>query len=125
MDIRQKIQTLLAAPGYHPLRRAEIANKLRLDEAQRRDYRRVLDEMLANGEIARIRQDRFVLPAAADLVAGTITISEKGFAFVIPEPPATSDVYVAEQDTGVAMHGDKVLVRLYRCLLYTSPSPRD
>ncbi len=113
-DIRQKIQTLLAAPGYHPLRRAEIANKLRLDEAQRRDYRRVLDEMLANGEIARVRQDRFVLPAEADLVAGRITISEKGFAFVIPESPATGDVYVAEQDTSVAMHGDKVIVRLQR-----------
>ena len=114
MDTRQKIQTLLAAPGYHPLRRAEIANKLRLDEAQRREYRRVLDEMLANGEIARVRQDRFVLPAEADLIAGTITFSEKGFAFVIPTPPATGDVYIAEPDTGVAMHGDKVLVRLQR-----------
>ena len=33
MDIRSKIQTLLSAPNYHPLRRAEIAGKLRLDAA--------------------------------------------------------------------------------------------
>ena len=114
MDIRTQIHQLLAAKNYRPLRRAEIANKLRLSAADRRDYRRVLDDMLAKSEIVRVRQDRFVLPAEADLVAGTISISEKGFAFVIPEPPATGDVYVAGQDTGVAMHGDKVLVRLHR-----------
>ena len=114
MDIRTQIHQLLAAKNYRPLRRAEIANKLRLNPTERRDYRRVLDDMLAKSEIVRVRQDRFVLPAEADLVAGTISISEKGFAFVIPELPATGDVYVAGQDTGVAMHGDKVLVRLHR-----------
>lgn len=120
MDVRTKIQTLLAAPNYHPLRRAELAQKLKLDAAQRRDFRRVLDEMLHKGEIVRVRQDRFVLPKEADLVIGTISINEKGFAFVIPESEGAasaapqSDIYIAEQDTWVAMHGDKVVVRLHR-----------
>lgn len=114
MDIRQKIQTLLAAPNYHPLRRAELAGKLHLTGPERQQYRRVLDEMLAKGEIARVRQDRFVLAKEADLVAGTIELSEKGFAFVVPEQEGTSDIYIAQEDTGVAMHGDKVLVRLHR-----------
>ncbi len=114
MDIRSKIQTLLAAPNYQPLRRAEIAAKLRLNDSERREYRRVLDEMVRKGEVARVRQDRFVLPQEADLVSGRIAINEKGFAFVIPDPPATGDVYIAQEDTGVAMQGDKVLVRLNR-----------
>jgi ribonuclease R len=115
MDIRAKIQTLLSSPNYHPLRRAEIAGKLRLDAAERREYRRVLEDMLQKGEIARVRQDRFVLPQEADLVIGRITFNEKGFAFVIPDPPSEDgDIYVAEEDTGVAMHGDKVVVRLNR-----------
>jgi ribonuclease R len=115
MDIRRKIQSLLAAPNYHPLRRAEIASKLRLRPNERVEFRRILDEMLSKGEVARIRQDRFVLPQEADLVTGTIQINEKGFAFVIPETPTEAgDIYVAEEDVGVAMQGDKVLVRLNR-----------
>jgi len=115
MDIRSKIQTLLSAPDYHPLRQAEIAARLRLDAAARREYRRVVEDMLQKGVIVRVRKDCFVLPQEADLVIGRISFNEKGFAFLIPDPPAEGgDVYVAEEDTGVAMHGDKVVVRLCR-----------
>jgi ribonuclease R len=79
--------------------------------------------MIKQGEIVRVRNDRFVLPQEADLVVGRITCNEKGFAFVIPEVaddaaprPAErpADIYIAEEDTGVALHGDKVVVRLNR-----------
>jgi ribonuclease R len=122
MDIRQKIQTLLAAPNYHPLRRAELGRKLRLSAAERRDFRRVLDDMLRSGEVVRVRNDRFVLPQDADLVVGRIEFNERGFAFVRPEPAAEAgdpanrrpDIYVAGEDTWVALHGDRVVVRLHR-----------
>ena len=122
MDIRQKIQTLLAAPHYRPLRRSELAGKLRLNAAERREYRRVLEEMVKKGEVARVRKDRFVLSQEADLIVGRIEFNERGFAFVRLEPPATAregvqlrpDIYVAAEDTWVALHGDKVVVRLNR-----------
>jgi len=122
MDIRQKIQTLLATPNYHPLRRDELGKKLRLNATERRDFRRVLAGMLDKGEVVRVRTDRFVLPHDADLVVGRIEFNEKGFAFLRPEPPADTatpaaprpDIYVAGEDTGVALHGDKVVVRLHR-----------
>ena len=122
MDIRQKIQTLLATPNYHPLRRDDLGKKLRLNATERRDFRRVLAEMLDRGEVVRVRTDRFVLPHDADLVVGRIEFNEKGFAFLRPELPAETttpaqprpDIYVAGEDTGVALHGDKVVVRLHR-----------
>lgn len=123
MDIRQKIQRLLASPDYHPLRRADLANKLRLSSSERVEFRRVLDDMLRKGEIVRIRKECFVLPQEADLVVGRITFNEKGFAFVVPDrmeaEAGTSaepqqDIYIAEEDTWVAMHGDKIVVRLER-----------
>ncbi len=122
MDIRQKIQTLLATPNYHPLRRDELASKLRLNAAERRDFRRVLAEMLEKGEVVRVRTDRFVLPQDADLVVGTIEFHPNGFAFVRPEVSADAgpeteprpDVYVAGEDTSVALNNDKVVVRLHR-----------
>ena len=121
MDIRQKIQTLLAAPNYRPLRRAELAGKLRLNAAERRDFRQTLADMLEKGDVVRVRTDRFVLPQDADLVVGTIEFNQNGFAFLRPETSAESadranprpDIYVAGEDTGVAMHGDKVVVRLH------------
>lgn len=125
MDIRSKIQRLLASPNYHPLRRDELAKKLRLTSEERRLYRRVLDDMLAKGEVVRIRKECFVLPQEADLFVGRIQINDKGFAFVVPERPTEGelpakprvvqpDIYIAEQDTSVAMNGDKVVVRLNR-----------
>jgi ribonuclease R len=115
MNIRTKLLALLAAPGYHPLRRADLAGKLQLNPSQRREFRRVLDDMLAKGEVVRVRKDRFVLPKEADLVTGRLQFNEKGFAFLIPEPPSTEkDLYIAEEDTGVALHGDKVVARRQR-----------
>jgi ribonuclease R len=122
MDIRRKIQTLLAAPDYHPLRRKELASKLRLNATERREFRRVLADMLEKGEMVRVRTDRFVLPQDADLVVGTIEFHPNGFAFVRPEvdagtragAPPRPDVYVAGEDTSVALNGDKVVVRLHR-----------
>jgi ribonuclease R len=131
VDIHTKIQTLLAAPKYQPLRRDEIAGKLHLTARERRDFRRVFAAMVEAGEVARVRQDRFILPSEADLIAGRIQFNVKGFAFVIREPRAVEvreglatpvgapaepqpDIYVAQEDSGVAMPGDKVLVRLNR-----------
>jgi len=114
MDIRAKIQTLLATPQYKPLRHAELAGHLQLTPAERRDFRRVLDEMVLKGEVVRVRQDRFVLPQEADLIVGRISFNEKGFAFVIPELPQTPDIYIAEEDTWIAFHSDKVVIRLNR-----------
>jgi len=115
MDIRSKVLALLATPNYHPLRRADIAGKLRLTAAERRDFRRALDEMIEKGEVARVRKDKFVLPETADLVAGKIQLNEKGFAFVVREPASDEpDIFIGEEDTGVAMNGDRVLVRLQR-----------
>ncbi len=122
MDIRQKIQTHLASPNYHPLRRKELASKLRLSAAERREFRGVLAEMLEKGEVVRVRTDRFVLPQDADLVVGTIEFHPNGFAFVRLEVDALAaadtaprpDVYVAGEDTSVALNGDKVVVRLHR-----------
>jgi ribonuclease R len=121
MDIRAKIQTLLASPKYHPMHRSELARKLGVPPDQRRQFRDALADMVGKGEVVRVRKNRFVLPQEADLVVGRIEINEKGFGFVVPEPaePATAgaagrDIYVAEEDTWVAMHRDKVVVRLNR-----------
>ena len=121
MEMRQKILNLLGSPNYRPLRRHELAKSLRLkDEDERVDYRRSLTDLLRKGEVVRVRKSRFVLPAEADLVVGKLDMNERGFGFVIPEPDeegkpgAPADIFVGADDLGVAMHRDRVLVRLRR-----------
>ena len=120
MDIRQNILNLLAASDYRPLRRHELAKALHLNENERSAYHRALAEMLRKGEVVRVRKERFVLPAEADLVVGKLDMNERGFGFVIPEadkegkPTAPADIYIAADQTGVGMHGDRVVVRLHK-----------
>src|SRR4030095_5811285 len=56
--------------------------------------------------------DRYVLPQAAQLVTGRIEFHRTGSAHVISEREGQADVYVASANTGVALHGDRVVVRL-------------
>ncbi len=115
--LKARIQQLLASPGYQPLRVSEIVARLRAPPNERDGIRRAVDALIQEGAIVRVRRDRLVLPSQADLVTGRMEMNERGFGFVIPEPVAgaapSGDVFVPAEDTGVAMHGDRVVVRLH------------
>src|ERR1700730_15330196 len=85
--VREKVIALLGSKDYRPLDKAEIA---------------------------RIRKDRYVLPAEADLVTGTLSIHQKGFGFLTTETPGQPDIFIAAENTGTAMHGDRVVARINR-----------
>src|SRR5213595_3455803 len=84
-----------------------------------------LRELERAGEIARIRKDRYVLPAEADLVTGTLSIHQAGYGFLITEKPGESDIFVAAENTGTAMHGDRVVVRISRNQPYARAKGRQ
>jgi ribonuclease R len=83
-------------------------------QARRNEVRRVLRDLEQAGEIARIRKNRYVLPDAADLVTGTLSVHEAGYAFLTNEKPGQSDLFIAAENTGTAMHGDRVVARIIR-----------
>jgi len=85
----------------------------------------VLREMERNGEIARIRKNRFVLPAEADLVTGTLSVHQSGFAFLPREKAGEQDLYISAENTGTAMHGDKVVARITRDERHARAKGRD
>src|SRR5437763_8778424 len=75
---------------------------------------KVLRDLERAGEIARIRKNRYVLPPAADLIAGKLHIHQAGYGFLISEKPGESDIFIAAENTGTAMHGDRVVARISR-----------
>jgi ribonuclease R len=113
-NIREQILGLLARKDYRPLNKIDIARKLGLTAAERLALRKSLRELERAGEIARIRKNRYVLPAEADLVTGKLSIHQAGYGFLAPETPAGTDVFIAAENIGTAMHGDCVVARISR-----------
>src|ERR1044072_449049 len=113
-NIRQQILSLLARKDYRPLNKIDIARKLGLTGAERVALRKSLRELERAGEIARIRKNRYILPAEADLVTGKLSIHQAGYGFLNPETAGQPDIFVAAENTGTAMHGDRVVVRVSR-----------
>jgi ribonuclease R len=111
-EIRQEILTLLGRRDYRPLDKIEISRELGLKPNQRVAVRKELHELERSGEIARIRKNRYVLPPAADLVTGTIQIHQAGYGFLTTEKPGASDLFIAAENTGTAMNGDRVVARI-------------
>src|SRR5437868_5334176 len=113
-DLRAEILRLIQEPKYRPLDKIEIADALGYGAARRNEVRRVLRDLEQAGEIARIRKNRYVLPDAADLVTGTLSVHEAGYAFLTNEKPGQADLFIAAENTGTAMHGDRVVARIIR-----------
>jgi len=113
-DLRAEILRLIRDPKYRPLDKIEIAGALGYGAAQRNEVRRALRDLEQEGEIARIRKNRYVQPDAADLVTGTLSVHEAGYAFLTNEKAGQADLFIAAENTGTAMHGDRVVARIIR-----------
>ena len=112
MDLRQKLLKLLGAKDYVPMRRMEIISVLKFGQDATKEAHTLLDKMLEQGEIARLKKDRLCIPEDADLVSGRLIFRQSGSAILIPDSDPGGDGYpIKSEDTGVSMHGDTVLAR--------------
>ena len=112
--IREQVLALLARNDYRPLNKVDIARRLGFGGSERVALRKTLRELEHAGEIARIRKNRYVLPAEADLVAGKLSIHPAGYGFLSPEKSGDPDIFIAAENIGTAMHGDRVVARISR-----------
>src|SRR5947199_4040051 len=112
--IREQVLALLPRKDYRPLNKVDIARRLGFGGSERVALRKTLRELEHAGEIARIRKNRYVLPAEADLVAGKLSIHPAGYGFLSPEKSGDPDIFIAAENIGTAMHGDRVVARISR-----------
>src|SRR5207248_9187616 len=113
-DLRVEILRLIQQPKYRPLDKIEIADALGYGAARRNEVRRALRDLEQEGEIARIRKNRYVLPDSADLVTGTLSVHEAGYAFLTKEKPGQSDIFNSAVNTGTGRHGHQVVALITR-----------
>ena len=110
--IREQLLALLSRKDYRPLNQIEIANKLGVGGRTRLALRSTLRDLERAGEIARIRKDRYVLPAEADLVTGKLSLNPAGYGFLTSDKPGEPDVFIAAENVGTAMHRDRIVARI-------------
>ncbi|YCA43410.1 ribonuclease R [Bacillus sp. JZ8] len=116
-NIRNHIDRLLAymrEESYKPLTTKELEEVFGIeDSSEFKTFVRALVEMEEKGLIVRSRTNRYGLPERMNLVRGKLIGHAKGFAFVRPEDTTIEqDVFIPPGDSGNALHGDTVLVRI-------------
>ncbi|MDQ2919334.1 MAG: hypothetical protein M3R10_05600, partial [Verrucomicrobiota bacterium] len=125
-QLKQEILRILAEPKYRPLDKIELAKELGRKSGVRMGLNQVLRELELAGEIARIRKNRYVLPSEADLVTGTLSVHQAGYAFLSQEnKPGAQDLFISAENTGTAMHGDRVVARVTRDEKYARAKGTD
>jgi len=116
MTLRDRLLNRLRRPDYVPEPSAVLLARLGLKRRDRNKFNHELRLLEADGTIVRIKHDRYCVPADADLVTGRINFKQSGAAVLVPESVARQEqrepIDVFAEDTGVAMHGDRVVVRL-------------
>lgn len=75
------------------------------------ELKRLLDAMVKNGEVIRLRGNRYSLPGKDNdaTVHAVISVHRDGYGFVPQE--GGEDIFVPAKSIGGALHGDKVSVR--------------
>ena len=117
-ELKQRILEIIRAPKYRPLAKADLAKALGRKSGVRMGLNHALRELERDGGIARIRKNRYVLPETADLVTGTLQVHQAGYAFLTNEKAGEPDIFIAAENAGTAMNGDRVVARITRDLDY-------
>jgi len=118
----EKILNYLRGENYAPSKAEEIVHALASDRREAKQLKRGLNELFVQGMVAKVKQDRYCIPQDADLVTGVIRFKRNGGAMLRPDVGLANAgvkdlpemVTLRAEDTGVALPGDKVMVRLTR-----------
>jgi len=141
MPSPEQILTFFKERVAHPTSARELARQLRVPRDERIAFKRDLKRLVASGQLAQVRGNRFALPGTDNLVAGRLQTNPGGFGFVVPDEASEAlaptlrqaqgrpepgrgvserresrgkDIYIAAANLSEAMHGDRVLVRVER-----------
>jgi ribonuclease R len=109
--MREQIIRLLEEKNYVPLSAENLCRQLGVTPEREPEFNRTLRKLEREGEVARIKADRYIRPSEADLVPGRIRMNRAGKGFLAPDDSAVKEIAIAESATGTALHEDRVLVR--------------
>jgi len=110
--MEMKLLKLLGSEDYIPSNVPELLSQLGMKPNQQQVLQSLLKSLEKQGKIVRTKGNRYIVAKEADLVPGVIQITRGGRGFVQPDEAGITEISISDNNTGTAMHGDRVLVRL-------------
>lgn len=113
--VKERIHAFMREDAYRPLPAAEVLKGFGLSDEEEPLLSSALDALEEEGVIIRNRSGLYGLPSRMNLVVGRLSMSPKGFGFIIPdvrENEEETDVFVPGAALATAMHGDRVVARV-------------
>ncbi len=95
-----------------PLSFKEISRLIDLSKPEARSLKRVLREMVRDGEIVLTRKGLYGPAEEMNLLTGYFEAHRDGYGFVISERPGERDLFIPQRGAFGAMNGDRVIVRV-------------
>jgi len=114
-------KNLLAIFNQNPgklFRQKEILHRMKVKQGEIGAVKILLKDMVKKGEISLVKGKRYILPKQPNALTGKLTVTQKGFGFVITEDDS-EDIFIGRRSMGDAIHGDTVRVKLN-----SRPSPQ-
>lgn len=109
---RQSVLSFFREKTRRPLSFREAAYQMGLSRSEGRALKKVLRQMLRDGELVRTRKGLYGPAEAMSLVTGYFEAHREGFGFVILEKPGQRDVFIPARAAHSAMDGDRVVARV-------------
>ncbi|HEX6691054.1 MAG TPA: ribonuclease R, partial [Burkholderiales bacterium] len=94
-----------------PLTPDELAKRLRVKRAARRDFQNALAELVRSGAALQNRAGALLVAKRIALVAGRVEGHPDGHGFLVPDDRSPS-VFLPPQEMRGVMHGDRAAVRI-------------
>ena len=114
-ELKERILSYMREAAYKPLTDAELAEEMKLTDEELVTFWPAMEELEKTAAIIKNRNELFGVPERMNLVVGKLSMSAKGFGFIIPdvrEKETDSDVFVPGAMMASAMNGDKVVARV-------------
>jgi len=109
-NYNKKILKLLEKEPYRAFKAKEIARRLGVNQQDYHVLRAELKELVNDGSVFKYPRNRFGKGHGLNEVIGILHVKTQGYGFVLCQ--TGEDVFISQRYLGLALHKDKVRVRL-------------
>jgi len=112
MISKEKILLFLRDNISNPISFRELVARLNLDSPGKRAAKKILRELVSEGQIVRTRKGLYGLAEEMSLVTGYFEAHRDGYGFIILDKPGEKDVFIPARSAFGAMNNDRVVARM-------------
>lgn len=109
---KQSIQLFFKEKIKKPVSFREIVSLLNLNNSEARALKKVMRDLLREGEVVLTRKGLFAPSGDIGLITGYFEAHKDGYGFVINERPGERDIFIPSRAAAGAMDNDRVVVRV-------------